>query len=76
MMYAGSTANGCNAINTMNSVTKNSLTNKEAITINQDVLGRQGYKILDEEKFGIFMRPLADGDTAICLFTETTIKLM
>ena len=76
MVYAGSTANGCNAINTMNSVTKNILTNKEAITINQDVLGRQGYKILDEEKFGIFMRPLVDGDTAICLFTETTIKLM
>ena len=76
MVYAGSTANGCNAINTMNSVTKNILTNKEAITINQDVLGRQGYKILDEEKFEIFMRPLVDGDTAICLFTETTIKLM
>ena len=76
MVYAGSTANGCNAINTMNSVTKNILTNKEAITINQDVLGRQGYKILDEEKFEIFMRLLADGDTVICLFTETTIKLM
>ena len=76
MVYAGSTANGCNAINTMNSITENILTNKEAITINQDVLGRQGYKILDEEKFEIFMRPLVDGDTAICLFTETTIKLM
>jgi len=65
-----------NAINTMNSVTKNILTNKEAITINQDVLGRQGYKILDEEKFEIFIKPPADGDTAICLFNRSDEKLM
>ena len=33
-----------NAINTMSPVTKNILTNQEAIAIDQDVLGKQGYK--------------------------------
>ena len=60
-----------NAINTMNPATQNILTNKEAIAIDQDVLGRQGYKIVDEENFEVFMKPLANGDTAICLFNRS-----
>lgn len=70
-MYACSTANGWNAIISMNPVTKNILTNQEAIAIDQDVLGKQGYKILDEENVEIFMKPLANGYTAICLFNRS-----
>ena len=64
-----------NTINTMSPVTKNILTNKEAIAIDQDVLGKQGYKILDEDNFEIYMRPLANGDTAICLFNRSDDKM-
>ncbi len=64
-----------NAINTMNLVTKSILINKEAIAIDQDALGRQGYKIVDEENFEIFMKPLANGDTAICLFNRSDDKM-
>ncbi|RFZ94477.1 glycoside hydrolase family 27 protein [Mucilaginibacter conchicola] len=47
------------------------LTNKDVIAIDQDKLGKQGYKILDGFDFEIYMKPLAGGDTAICLFNRT-----
>jgi alpha-galactosidase len=59
-----------NDLSTMSKQTKDILTNKEAISIDQDVLGRQGYKILDKENFEIFIKPLSGGDTAVCLFNR------
>lgn len=51
------------------------LTNKELIAINQDVLGKQGFKIEDFGNFEIWQKPLSDGDIAICFFNrETTDK--
>jgi alpha-galactosidase len=43
------------------------LTNEEVIAIDQDVLGKQGFKIYDEGNFEIWQKPLANGDMAICL---------
>ncbi len=43
------------------------LTNTELIAINQDPLGRQGFKIYDEGNFEIWQKPLSNGDLAICL---------
>lgn len=60
-----------NDLRTMSAATKEILTNKEAIAIDQDSLGRQGYKILDGEDLEIFMKPLAGGDTAICIFNRS-----
>jgi len=34
-------------------------------------LGKQGYKILDEDNFKIFMKSLGNGATATCLFYRT-----
>ena len=34
-------------------------------------MGKQGYKILDEENVEIFMKLLANGDIAICLFKRS-----
>jgi alpha-galactosidase len=50
--------------------TLNVLANKEAIALDQDPLGVQGYKIKDDGEFEIFMKPLYNGDTAICLFNR------
>jgi alpha-galactosidase len=60
-----------NDVRTMSAATKEILTNKEAIAVDQDSLGRQGYKILDGEELEIFMKPLAGGDTAICIFNRS-----
>lgn len=46
---------------------KKILTNKNLIAINQDILGKQGFKILDEGNFEIWQKPLANGAIAICL---------
>jgi alpha-galactosidase len=54
----------------MNAVTKALLTNKDAIAIDQDPLGMQGYKIKDYGEFEIFYKPLQNGDVAICLFNR------
>jgi alpha-galactosidase len=66
-----------NDLSNMSTLTKDVLLNKEAIAIDQDKLGKQGYKILDEEDFDIFMKPLAGGNMAVCLFNrgETARKI-
>ncbi|NOR88013.1 MAG: glycoside hydrolase family 27 protein [Bacteroidales bacterium] len=42
------------------------LVNKELIAINQDILGKQGFKIYDEGNFEIWQKPLSNGSIAIC----------
>ncbi len=59
-----------NDLRNMSTQTREILTNRDAIEINQDRLGAQGYKILDEENFEIFMKPLDNGDNALCLFNR------
>jgi len=41
------------------------LTNKNLIAIDQDSLGKQGFKIYDEGNFEIWQKPLVNGDIAI-----------
>ena len=60
-----------NDLSKMTPATKAILTNKEVIAIDQDKLGKQGYKILDELEYEIFLKPLSSGDTAICLFNRS-----
>jgi alpha-galactosidase len=64
-----------NDLGNMTQPTLQILTNKEAIALDQDPLGRQGYKIKDEGEFEIFMKPLYNGDTAICLFNRNNKPL-
>ena len=59
-----------NDLSTMSKETINILTNKEVIAVDQDKLGKQGYLVEDEENFQIYLKPLAGGDTAICLFNR------
>lgn len=46
------------------------LTNKEALAINQDVLGKQGYRIRKTKSYEVWLKPLADGEWAICLLNR------
>jgi alpha-galactosidase len=46
------------------------LTNREVIALDQDPLGRQGYKIVDEDWFEVFVKPLSGGDMAVCFFNR------
>lgn len=50
------------------------LTNKELISVNQDVLGIQGFKIEDLGHFEIWQKPLKNGDIAICLFNRDIVN--
>ncbi|MCB0450951.1 MAG: glycoside hydrolase family 27 protein [Confluentibacter sp.] len=48
------------------------LTNAELIAINQDSLGKQGFKIEDQGNFEIWQKPLSNNEIAICLFNRDT----
>ncbi len=64
-----------NDLSTMDATTKTILTNKEAIAINQDALGKQGFKVKDWGEFEVYYKPLAGGDVALCLFNRFNEKI-
>jgi len=47
------------------------LTNSEAITIDQDVLGIQGFKYTAKDSVETWVKPLSDGDWAVCFLNRT-----
>ena len=59
-----------NDIRRMTKETTEILTNREMIAIDQDPLGRQGYIIVDKRDYQVYLKPLMNGDTAICLFNR------
>jgi alpha-galactosidase len=59
-----------NDIRQMTKETTEILTNREMIAIDQDPLGRQGYIIVDKRDYQVYLKPLLNGDTAICLFNR------
>ena len=59
-----------NDIRNMSEATKEILLNKEAIAVNQDELGIQGSKKLDEGNFEVWAKPLKGGDYAVILFNR------
>ena len=61
-----------NDVRSMTKATQKILTNKNLIAIDQDVLGKQGFKILDHGNFEIWQKPLSNGEIAICLFNRET----
>ena len=59
-----------NDVRNMNQETIDLLTNPDVIAIDQDPAGTQGYRIAQEGPLETWMRPLADGSTAIALFNR------
>ncbi|MBK7095672.1 MAG: glycoside hydrolase family 27 protein [Saprospiraceae bacterium] len=62
-----------NDVRNMKKETKEILTNKELIDINQDKLGIQGYKVRDDEDLEVWMKPLSDGSKAVVMFNRGEI---
>jgi len=56
-----------NDLRNMSEEIKNILINKDLIAVNQDPIGKQGFKIYDEGNFEIWQKPLSGNDVAICL---------
>jgi len=59
-----------NDIRNMSATTRAILTNHDVIAIDQDVLGRQGYRESMKDNLEVFVKPLSGGDTAVCLFNR------
>lgn len=59
-----------NDLRNMTYDTKEILTNKNLIAVNQDKLGKQGFKIVDEGNFEVWQKPLSNGEIAVCLFNR------
>jgi alpha-galactosidase len=66
-----------NDIRNMSKETHEILTNKEAIAINQDTLGIQGFKYLFKDSVEIWVKPLARGNWGVCFLnrSETVEKI-
>ena len=59
-----------NDIRYMTEVTREILTNEEAIAVNQDPAGIQGYKVRDQGDQEVWVKPLEDGDYAVVLLNR------
>jgi alpha-galactosidase len=59
-----------NDLRTMTAETREILTNKEVIAVDQDPLGMQGRKIADTGPVEVWMKPLSNGGHAVILFNR------
>jgi alpha-galactosidase len=48
------------------------LTDKDVIAVDQDPLGKQGYRIIDEEGREVWVKELANGDWAVCMLNDSS----
>jgi alpha-galactosidase len=61
-----------NDLRSMTAETRDILTNREVIGIDQDPLGRQGRKVRDDGDLEVWARELADGSRAVILLNRGT----
>ncbi|HWU48432.1 MAG TPA: glycoside hydrolase family 27 protein [Asticcacaulis sp.] len=61
-----------NDVRDMDAATRDILTNKEVINIDQDALGVQGRRIASANGAEVWMRPLADGGRAVVLLNRSS----
>ncbi len=59
-----------NDLTRMTPFTVDMLTNREVIAIDQDPLGKQGYPIIQEGPFEVWIKPMADHSSAVGLFNR------
>jgi alpha-galactosidase len=59
-----------NDLSRMTTYTLELLTNREVIAIDQDSLGKQGFRVTQEGPFEVWMKPMADGSKAVALFNR------
>ena len=61
-----------NDLRNMNESTRNILTNKEMIAINQDPLGIQAERKIYNDTWNVFLKPLANGDYAVAIINRSS----
>jgi alpha-galactosidase len=59
-----------NDVRNMSDEIREILTNKEVIGIDQDPLGKQGYRYMDHPGKQIWAKQLSDGKWAVCIFNS------
>jgi alpha-galactosidase len=59
-----------NDLRTMTPATRDILTNREVIAVNQDPLGKQASRVKDDGDLEVWSRPLADGTRAVILLNR------
>jgi alpha-galactosidase len=59
-----------NDLTQMTPYTVELLTNPEVIAVDQDPLGKQGYRVAQEGPFEVWMKPMADGSKVVGLFNR------
>jgi alpha-galactosidase len=59
-----------NDLTQMTPYTRDLLTNPEVIAVDQDRLGKQGYRIAQEGPLEVWMKPMADGSKVVGLFNR------
>jgi alpha-galactosidase len=60
-----------NDVRKMSDEVKAILTNEEVIAIDQDPLGKQGYRFMTQPGKEIWVKELLDGDWAVCFFNNS-----
>jgi alpha-galactosidase len=60
-----------NDISNMSIQTLEILSNKDAIAVNQDSLGIQGFRYMTKDSLETWLKPLCDGDWAICFLNRS-----
>ena len=63
-----------NDLSAMIAGTKEILTNKEVIAVDQDSLGVQGYKYDSKDSIDVWVKPLMKGDWAVCFLNRSMQK--
>jgi len=62
-----------NDLTNMSRETKDILTNKEVIAVDQDSLGIEGFKYSSRDSVDVWFKPLEKGDWAMCFLNKRTI---
>jgi len=60
-----------NDLRNMNEATKSILLNKEVIALNQDALGKQAIRKINNDTWNVFVKSLANGDFAIAILNRS-----
>ncbi len=63
-------------VRNMNAATKRILSNKEIIAIDQDPLGKQAERVVNNKDYQIFVKKLANGDIALGILNVTDNELI
>lgn len=63
-----------NDVRNMDAATRAILTNKDILAIDQDPLGKQGKRVLNENGWQVFVKPLANGTHAIGILNTAASK--